>query len=157
MKVKYVIVVALAWMVSACDLEYGVRRSAPIQTDPTPECVEQVLRSTAGIATVEHQQMDGGRPLTLSGIQAPTIVQSFFYQGPDHVRGVLQYTKDYDGRLVFWQSNLGLNQVPPQEEVTATRPVMRRIELALEIRCGLVGLASHVTEWCKRETCAPLQ
>jgi hypothetical protein len=148
---------ALVGFQSACDFVYGVSRSAPIQVDPTPECVERVLRSTPGIDSVEHQQSARGRPLTMTGFQSPTLVENFFYQGPGNVRAVLQYTKDYAGRLKFSQSTLGFNRVPPQEDITATRPVMRKVELALESECGLSGLAAHVTEWCRKEVCGPLQ
>ena len=148
---------ALIVSLSGCDVLYGVRRSAPIHSDPTPECVERVLRSTPEIASVEHKQETGGRPLTWTGIKSPTVVENFLYQGPNNVQGVLQYTKDYDGRMAFWQSNIEMNRVPPQEVITATRPVMRKVELALEAQCGLIGLATHVAEWCNKEECGPLQ
>lgn len=155
--ISRVLVVGLIGSLSGCDFIYGVSRTAPIHIDPTPECVEQVLRGTPGIAAVEHRQELGSRPLTWSGIKAPTLVESFLYQGPGNVKGVLQYTKDYKGRLLFWQSNLELNRAPPQEVVTATRPIMRKVEISLEAQCGLDGLATHVTEWCKKEECPPLQ
>jgi hypothetical protein len=152
-----ILMFALIGSLSACDFLYGVRRSAPIQVDPTPECVERVLWNTPGVDSVEHKQSNGDRPLTLSGIKSPTLVETFFCKGPGNVRAVLQYTKDYAGRLEFWQSNLDLNRAPPQEDITATRPIMRKVELALESECGLSGLAAHVTEWCRKEVCGPLQ
>ena len=155
--ISRMLLVALIGPLSACDFIYGVSRSAPIHVDPTPECVERVLRSTPGIASVEHKEELGSRPLTWTGIKSPTRIETFFYQGPSNVHGVLQYTKDYDGRLSFSQSNIGLNRVPPQEVVTATRLVMRKIEIALDSQCGLIGLSTQVTEWCKKEECAPLR
>jgi len=100
-KMRQLFLTASVLLLTACDIFYGVRRSASLQVDPTPECVEKVLRNTSGISSVEHEQVDGGRPITFSGIHPDTIVQNFFYKGPNHVSGVLQYTKDYDGNLEF--------------------------------------------------------
>lgn len=150
------LIVTLVGSLSACDTSYGVMRSTPIQVDPTPECVERVLRSTPGIASVEYKHSSGGRDLTLSGIKPPILVESFFYKGPDNVRGVLQYTKDYDGTMEFSQSLTEINVIPPQEYITATRPVMYKVELDLERECGLVGLTSRIKEWCNKEDCPPL-
>lgn len=149
---------ALATMgsLSACDPIYGVRRSSPIHSDPTTECVERVLRATPGIQTVEYKHWTGERPLTWTGIKSPTLVEAFIYQGPSNVRGVLQYTKDYSGRLTFEQSDVRMGGVPSQEEINATRPIMIKVEHALESQCGLVGLALHVKEQCWKEDCRPI-
>ena len=150
------LVVALA--LSGCDSLYGVRRSAPIQTEPDVRCIERVIRSAPGVVTVQHQQEEDGRPLTWSGIQAPTIVHTFIYQGPENIWGALQYTKDYKGSLKYSQVLVRLNRPPPQERVTATRPVMRYIERGIDERCGMKGLSSiNVTEWCAKVSCPPLQ
>jgi hypothetical protein len=147
---------AMLGSLSACDPIYGVRRSAPIHSDPTTECVERVLRATPGIQTVEYKHGTGERPLTWTGIKSPTLVETFIYQGPGNVRGVLQYTKDYSGRLTFEQSDVRMGRGPPQGEINATRPVMSKVEHALETQCSLVGLALHVTEQCWKEDCGPI-
>jgi hypothetical protein len=139
---------AMIGSLSACDPIYGVKRSAPIYTDPTTECVERVLLATPGIASVNYKEWTGGRPLTWSGIKPPTIVETFSYHGPNNVRGALQYEKDYAGRFTFAQTDLNVGQRVPQEEVSATRPIMRRVEYALESQCGLVGLTSQIREQC---------
>lgn len=144
---------ALSVCVSACDTVYGVHRSAPIYADPTPQCVERVLRGMPEITTVRHNQVVGGRPITWSGVHEPAFIQNFFYQGPNHVIGVLQYSRDYKGKMLLWQSNIDVNRVPPQEDVTATRPVMKHVEIALEAQCGLSALTTRVTEWCHKEQC----
>lgn len=100
---------AMIGSLSACDPLYGVRRTAPIDVDPTIECVERVLRATPGIQTVEYKHSTGGSPLTWAGIKSPTLVESFSYQGPSNVRGVLQYTKDYAGRFMLVQTDLPHN------------------------------------------------
>ena len=147
---------AIIGCLSACDPIYGVKRSAPIHADPTTECVERILRATPEIQTVEYKHSTGGRPLTWTGIKPPTLVETFLYQGPDNVRSVLQYKKDYAGRFTFAQMDLRMGQSPPQKEVSATRLVMRKVEYALESECGLVELTSHVTEQCWKEKCAPM-
>jgi hypothetical protein len=147
---------AIIGPLSACDPIYGVKRSAPIHADPTTECVERILRATPGIQTVEYKRSTGVRPLTWSGVKPPSLVETFLYQGPENIRGVLQYEKDYAGRITFAQMDLRMGQSPPEEEVNATRLVMRKVEYALESQCGLVELASHVTERCWRETCPPI-
>jgi len=147
---------ALFVCTSACDILYGVRRSAPIYNDPSPQCVEQVLHGMPEISTVRHEQVLGGRPITWWGLHEPDVIQHFFYQGPNHIIGVLQYSKDYKGNMSLWQSNIDFNRVPPQEDVTATRPVMKHIETALEAQCGLSHLTSKITEWCHKEECPPI-
>jgi hypothetical protein len=148
--------VALSVSATACDFVYGVSRTAPIYNDPTPQCVERVLRSVPEIATVSHRQSKGSRPITWSGLHDADVVETFLYSGPNHVAGVLQYNKDFKGRLSFEQSNIDINRVPPQDEITATRPVMKRIETLLENQCGLVDMSSQVREWCRKVKCPPI-
>ena len=49
-----------------------------------------------------------------------------------------------------------MGRSPPQGEINATRPVMSKVEHALETQCSLVGLALHVTEQCWKEDCGPM-
>ena len=153
---RFLLIIPSLLVLSGCDFAYGVRRSAVLDVEPTLTCVEEVLRSTPGITTVEYKRQEGGRPLTLTGLGPPTVNHAFLFSGPDHVKGVLQYQREANGDVAFWQSNMGLNSVPPQEEVTATRPVMRRIEVSLAQRCQLHDLPSKVTEWCAKEECPVL-
>jgi hypothetical protein len=107
------------------------------------------------ISTVTHEQrQDSSRPITPSGLQEPDVIQYFFYEGPNHVDGILDYVKDYKGRMVLSQSLLGrVATAPLQEEVIATRPVMRNVEIALEAQCGLSNLTSRIKEWCHGVQC----
>lgn len=154
--VSSVFAIAVIGSLSACDSINGVNRSAPIYADPTTECVERVLRATPGIESVKYKESNGGRPLTWTGIKSPSLLETFIYQGPDNVLGALQYEKDYAGRFMFAQMDLDMGRVPPQEEITATRRVMRNVEIELESQCGLVGLASRIREQCRRERCGPI-
>jgi hypothetical protein len=148
---------ALCLFGSGCDRVSGLYREAQIDVDPTPQCVERVLRSMPEIWTVTHLQRHvSGRPITLSGIQEPDVTETFSYEGPNHVWGYLGYTKDYKGRMSLRQYITKMGGAPPQEDVTATRPVMMHVEIALEAQCGLHNLAARIKEWCSGVQCPPI-
>jgi hypothetical protein len=99
------------------------------------------------------------------------------YRGPNHVLAALQYTKHYKGppllqynkrhmgtmqdsvRMVpvsLLQNISSLRVPPPQEIVTATRPVMKHVEIALEKQCGMTNLTARIKESCSRVKCPPI-
>lgn len=150
------IAIFLTLLLCGCDPIYGVRRSASLDEMPTLECVHQAIASTPGIAQVRYRQDTGGRPLTLSGIQAPDQTSSFTYVGGQgsHIWGTLQLTRNYRGEVAFQQTQLSMGEPPPQEDIDATRPLMQLIERKLESECGLVQLKTDVSESCIGVKCA---
>lgn len=151
----WIVLAALA--LTGCDFIYGVRRFEELPTLPDLACVESVVRAAPCVEDVKYEREDGGRPLTLTGIQRPTEVYSFIYRGPkSNVLGVLQLVRDYDDKVRFDQTYLTMNFFPDPAIVAATRPVMRQIELALARECGLEELPAAIQEECSHAECPPL-
>jgi len=129
-----------------CDLLYGIRRTAPVNEAPSFACIEAAIRSVEGIDQVRHEVREGGRPLTFTGIQKPDEVHYFFY-GSGEVGATLMISIDYAGDVTFDQSLCRVNHPVPQEQIDAVRPLMIRIEHAIQEQCGLPRLSESVEEW----------
>jgi hypothetical protein len=115
------------------------------------------VRAAPGVDEVRYEREDGGRRITLTGIQRPTEVYNFFYSGKEsNVWGVLQLIRDYDDTVTFDQTYLTMNFYPDPAIVASTRPVMRQIELALARECGLGPLPDAIQEHCSHAECPPL-
>jgi hypothetical protein len=53
----------------------------------------------------------------------------------------------------FEHTFLSINQVPPQEDIDHIRPIMDRVESAVETSCGLSGFSMSIVEECSGVTC----
>jgi hypothetical protein len=138
-----------------CDSMYGVSRRATIPSPPPLACVETVIRRAPGVEDVQYSRTEGNRPLTWTGVEPATDVHTFAYRD-GQVRGFLQVTVEYDGKTTFSQNLTDINRKPPQEQIDASRPVMRWIEERLEAECGMSGLPLAVEEHCSGVDCPPL-
>lgn len=141
---------ALVVTLSACDFVYGVRRYSKINDLPQLDCVDQVIRGTPGVASVEERKEPTDRDYP------PVDVYNFRYHGTEgsSVEGVVQFVTRR-GAVEFEDTDLRLNAKPPQRQIDATRPVMRRIETNLINQCGLI-LASPIREKCSGVQCPAL-
>jgi len=144
---------AMSMSVAACDPIYGVSRQATVGHMPDPVRVRSIVQHTPGVKSVRYQQIEGSKPLTLSGIQPATAVHTFIYTGGPDVHGVLQFTVDYRKRVDYSQTLIEMFKPPPQQWVDATLPVMKRIELRLEAEAGLPGLQGSVVQRCTGVVC----
>lgn len=150
----------ILFMLTGCDVLYGVRRTAVLDQVPSLECVSSVVSTTSGVATVEKKSEQSGVAVTLSGQKDPAyIVDNFFFRGIEgsNIVGVLQILQDHRGTITFTHSLFGINRKPPQKEVDATRPIMKRIEDRLVSECGIVQLPAHIQETCSGVDCGILQ
>ena len=144
--------IVLLTFLAACDAIYGVSRRAKVGFMPDPAKVRSIMHRVARVHEVRYQQTEGGKPITLGGVQSPTVVHTFFYSGDPDVDGVLQFQVDYRNRVEYSQTLIRMFEPPPQQWVDATLPVMKRIELRLDTQAGLSGLenssCSIVLESC---------
>jgi len=69
--------------------------------------------------------------------------------------GTVQFITNWRGYVDFIDSDVRLNFPIPQDVVDASRPVMRRIELALSQQCAVAKLAM-TKEWCHGVDCKPI-
>ena len=147
-----------AMVLAACDTINGVERTASLSEMPSLQCVAKVVREMPKIANVDMRNAEGSRPLTLTGIKAPDQVYYFIYRGAEgsHIWADTHVTKRYDGSATFTQDNVRINATPPQEEIDASRPVMRDVEVALERQCVVSPLPLVIHERCVGVRCDPL-
>jgi hypothetical protein len=148
------LICGLAVCLSGCDFIYGVERNANLDAEPAQECVSRVIKSSPGVTEVAYRASHEGK-----GVFHPTPwIYTYMYRGTpeDHIVGALQIYKEYDGQLTYHDTLLGLNTRPPQAEIDATRPVMRKIEIDLANQCGISGLPANVKETCIGVICTPM-
>ncbi len=154
---RTVLLLSALLLLAGCDFVYGVRRYEDLPSLPDLACVEKVVRAAPGVRDVRYRQDDGGRPVSLSGIEQPTKIYTFFYSGDaPKIWGALQLEQDYSGKVSFDQTHLTMNHLPDPVVIANTRPVMRHIELALSKECGLVELPASIKETCMKVACPPM-
>lgn len=141
----------LASMV-ACDSVYGVVRRGSVSFPPDVACVKGLLESVTSIASVEYQETQGARRLSLRGSAPPGVIHTFSYRG-DKIAAALQFFVESNGATLVIHSLSNLNERPQQEFVDATRSVMRTIEKRLETECNMANLTNVITEECKGVKC----
>ncbi len=145
--IRAMLVVAMAAIgLMACDSLSGVIRSAEVPHLPNAACVVEALESIPGVTRVRHQIEEGGRPLTLHGVERPDTLHYYFYE-VDGVPGSLYFVQDYLGRVDLRQGNVYLNREMPKKEFDTIYPVMRALERNLEQHCGLSDLTLAVQEY----------
>jgi hypothetical protein len=149
------LVVCLTVALLGCDTVHGVQRVATLEAFPSIDCVRTVLDSTPGITKIDYGETDGGAAITLSGLKPEGPTHTFSYAGSEssHIKGHLQIRQDHRGIVSFDQTLLWLNGTPPQEDIDATRPVMRSIEQRLARDCGIHELPSRIMESCSGVRC----
>ena len=146
-------------LLGGCDILYGVMRRAPLESMPSLSCVSTVIASAPGVVTLRMNIDSGGTAITLSGFKSPASTSyNFAYRGADssHIIGMLQIELNHAGVATFSDSLLGLNWIPPQEQIDATRPVMKYIEEHLAHDCGIAQLPARINEHCHGVKCPVL-
>lgn len=142
-------------ILTACDTISGVtRHSNDIGSIPVDayQCVADVIGNMEDVVLVRYTVEKGSRPLTLTGIQDPDVVHSYWYRYNGIGSGI-QLIKKYHGGVEYYQSHIYINRIPPQADIDVIRPVMVRIENAIADQCGITILTTRVTERCSNVRC----
>lgn len=150
----------LPWLVAAfglacagCDTIYGVSHSTTDFTPIPPDsCIVAALQSIPGMSDVSSRLEEGGRPLTLHGIEKPEQIHRFFYVYSG-VRGSLFYSVSFEGHAEFYHSYISINSRPPQDRVDRIYPAFKAVDEALETRCGMADLTLKIRETCNGVHC----
>ncbi len=145
--INFSVGVAALFLLTGCDTFYGITRRATIDKCPTQEQVESLLYSIPEITTVKYVLGKGSSPLTLKGVQRPSVVYNYHYGDGKNVHANLQFLVDYKGTVFYSQTLLRMHNPPPQEWVDATLPVMKKVEQCLEIELGMTNFTSTVEAW----------
>jgi hypothetical protein len=118
-------------------------------------CIQAALERTPTVSEITHKKMQGGRPITSTGIKPAGVVDYYFYKsGP--IQGNIHVETDYSGKSVVSQTYGALNRKPPQEHIVYIRPLMKAIEVNVERECGINGFSGSVVESCGGIDCQPL-
>jgi len=138
-RVSHYLVLAGTLFLSGCDFTAGVYRVYRLNEVPLPVCVEENLRQVAGVTNVKYarNQEVNRRDLHRFSYQA---------EGVDVRLDIEQKST----RPEYYHSYMLFNTVPSQELIARLRPVMARIDQALETNCYLKGLSHGVQEYCPR-------
>lgn len=125
-------------LLSACDFTAGVYRIARLDAAPLPTCVQQTLEEIVGVANVKYAPTElNGHPLHRFTYRAEGV-------------NVLVDIEREAARPEYLHYYEVFNTVPPKELVDRLRPVMARVDVALENRCNMVGLSRKAEEYCTR-------
>lgn len=128
---------------TGCDTLHGVRRSAAVHAVPDLTRVKERIESYPERIEVALSESVGGRTLTFTGIHEDDQVFYVSYSDDKNIQGTLMFERDYRGRVIYSQYQLGLSPLP-QAWIDATWPVMKRIELDLAMEFGLPELCDGV-------------
>lgn len=135
---------AVALSFAACDGPYGINRTADIERIPPVEGVLPIIRGTPGVDSVRYVLEDS--------VEAHEIIHTYSYYGRNGVRGLIQFVQSRNRTqfIHYWRQ---LGTPMSREQVEATIPLMRAIELRIETEAGLEGLARRVVQNCTRVDC----
>lgn len=134
---RYLAITSVVFL-SACDFMAGLTHEYRLDELPLPVCVEDTLRNVEGVTNVSYAPGEVNRH----------ALHRFSYRA----EGV-EVRLDIDrnrSRPEYVQSYMVLNTVPPNELIARLRPVMTRVDQALESNCGMRGLSHGVKEYCPR-------
>lgn len=123
-------------LLSACDFTAGLIQVYRLDKSPLPVCVEETLGHVAGIADVSYAPAEVNR----------RTLHRFTYRA-EGVEVRLDIDRNRT-RPEYVQSYMVLNTVPSSELIARLRPVMTRVNRALESNCGMRGLSQGVVESC---------
>lgn len=130
----------------------GVTRVAYFESYPSNACVLSSVRAIDGVSNVEYSEEEGGKPLTLHGIEKPNIIHRYWYT----YRGInnnFYFVESYDGSVEFHHGYGCLNCYPPQDVVDTIYPFILKLEMQLHDKCEIKDLESGVQEYCNGVEC----
>lgn len=132
-----VLLLVVSALVVGCDHIHGVARyTAPMPLTPSVQCVKEAVSSVGGVSNVSYSLEQGGRPVTLHGIEKSDQVHRFWYEYKG-IKSNAYLVARYDGSATYHHSYGCINCTPPQGTIDTLYPGMRAIDEAVWSRCGL--------------------
>lgn len=129
-------ILILLFLLSGCDTFYGVSRSAYVNYALDNNCIGRALEQVPELSNIEYQYKEGGKPLTLSGIQKPDQVHYYHYKTGD-LNGYVYLIINYENESNIYQSYGTLHAIIPQKNIDIIRPIMSKIDTAVSESCNL--------------------
>ena len=149
--------VALTLTLAGCEINYGVGRSARLDTLPLADCTAHVLRDMPAVTSVTRIDPVTGAELTQPDppVNRGTYVFKFHGSPDSHINGSVSF-ESRRGHVYFKAGDGRMNHPLPQIEIDTMRPVLRQIEVELAHQCGATQLLTDTRESCYRTECKAL-
>lgn len=104
------------------------------------------------LENIKYIYSEGGRPLTLRGLEDPDKIHYFRYS-VNSVKAYVGLLINYQNKSVFWQGYPALNDSPPKIEFEIILPTMKLIEKEISKKCGIANLQEGISEGCNLVYC----
>ncbi len=146
---------SLAGCVLVDDPDWGVKRSATIQSTPTEECTQRVLEQIPGVSQVlpmPRGSRSGHIPPEAMAYGFDIVAQT----PPLKTRGAIQFVLRH-GMQTYEGNYISAHYAPPQSDVDTMRSIFLSLEQGLATKCGVPDLAQGVVETCTHVSCPPLR
>ena len=132
--VKYITGASLAiLLLSGCDPIYGVATMAELHQPPDIRCVDETLRTTAGIETVEHGRNQSSALELLPHYGEVTTTTDYWIYGGGAILQINQNSQ----RIGYENGLLRLNHKVPEAQLNAYVPLMNLVNTRLETNCAI--------------------
>lgn len=129
---------------TGCDTFNGISRTAKISKLPDIALVAKRIQSYPEINKVEVKKIENSKSPDQNSIKETYYI---IYEGGKKIKGVVEFSVDWKGCIVYKQYLLTLNRECPPEYIMATTPIMERVERDLETLFGLKSLRKNVQVW----------
>jgi len=132
---------------------YGIYRYHDVQISDVPvPCIEEAIKSIAGVTYLGHEIKDGGRTLTMSGLLPPDKVYKFKYSYKNQENRISIINKTNNG-LQYHHAANSYNIEEANNLVATLNEVINRIDGEIEKSCSFSGLINKSSYSCDVEAC----
>jgi hypothetical protein len=152
-----ILLAAVPLTLAGCEIDYGVGRSARLDTLPPADCTARVLRDMPAITSVTRIDLVTGAELTQPDPPAngSSYLLKFHGSPGSHINGFVGF-ESMRGHVYFREGDGRMNHPVPQIEIDVIRPILRQIEVELAHQCGATQLLTETRERCYRVECKAL-
>jgi len=153
-KIIPIIVIFFSIFIQGCPPpSYGLYRYHNIQTTEVPIlCIENTIKSVADVTYHGHEQKDGGRTLTLSGLLPPDQVHRFTYSYKNKNNSITIVNRTDNG-LQYHHTATSSNKEQANLRVSTFIQVINEIDSKIESNCSFKGLTNEASFSCDVEAC----
>lgn len=127
--------VALACSLTACDPISGVSTDAKLTRPVDLVCIDGALRTVAGAGTVEHRT-DVSKSFQILPYRGQVVTVSDAWDYGGDRGGILHLTNDGQA-ITYSNGRMKMGNPLPKADLDAFVPLMDRVNIAIESKCGL--------------------
>ena len=152
---RYILLFAVLSCLAGCPIPtHGMSRSYFAEkTKPSFECVKRELMAIDGVSSVRYEVETGGIPITLHGLEEPDQTHRFSYTYKGISNSNFWFRVNYLGDTEYVHIASTQNKEAAVSLVQHLRPIILKMENALESRCGFPGIVEKANESCDDGIC----